>query len=111
MRKPLIALMAASLALLSGCEDAFGDKDPRQPGTSLGSFHVVGTMVANSCGAGALGAAPTWEFDVDLAREQGVLFWDNGAQVVPGQLAEDGVSFLIEASVVVDMRTEETLAY
>ena len=101
----------AALPALAGCGEIFGDKDAHQPGEALGTFHVVGTRASSTCGEGALGSGANWEFDVDLAREGDALYWDNGAQIVVGSLAADGVSFLIETGVVVDMRTEETLAY
>jgi hypothetical protein len=101
----------AFLPALAGCGDIFGDKDAHQPGDALGTFHVMGARTANQCGEGALGAAATWEFDVDLARGAGVLYWDNGAQVLTGAIAEDDVTFSLDATVVVDMRTEETAGY
>jgi hypothetical protein len=101
MRMLLLALLPA---VLSACIDAFGDETAAQ-GTALGTFHVVGTQTANTCGEGALGATRLWEFDVELARGEGALFWDNGASVTEGVLAEDKVSFSIEGRVLVDMRT------
>ncbi|MGK4005504.1 hypothetical protein WMF31_22960 [Sorangium sp. So ce1036] len=104
MRTLLLALLPA-LPVLSACGDFFGDRDAHAPGTALGTFHVVGTQTANTCGEGALGATRSWEFNVELARDAGVLFWDNGASLVPGVLDEDLLSFSVEARVVVDMRT------
>ncbi|HSO00764.1 MAG TPA: hypothetical protein VLS89_20870, partial [Candidatus Nanopelagicales bacterium] len=99
-------LFVLLLPALAGCGDIFGNKDAHQPGEALGTFHVAGTRTSNTCGEGALGSTPTWEFDVQLAREDGILSWDNGATIVIGALAEDGVTFSIEATVVVDMRSE-----
>lgn len=107
MRTFLFALLPA----LTGCAELFGDQDAHQPGDPIGTFHVVATRTTSQCGEGALGATPTWEFDVDLARTEGALYWDNGAQVLTGSLAEDGVTFSIDATVVVDMRTEATVGY
>lgn len=104
-------LLLAALPALAGCGEIFGNKDAHQPGEALGTFHVVGTRASSTCGEGALGSGANWEFDVELAREGDALYWDNGAQIVVGSLAADGVSFLIETGVVVDMRSEETLAY
>jgi hypothetical protein len=111
MRTMHLALLPALLLALTGCAEMFGNKDAYQPGDPLGTYHVVGTKTSSQCGEGALGATPTWEFDVDLAREDGVLYWDNGAQVLTGAIAEDGVTFSIDATVVVDMRTEATVGY
>ncbi|WP_437593301.1 hypothetical protein [Sorangium sp. So ce1000] len=103
MRMLLLALLPA-LPLLPACADAFGDREAPEQGTALGAFHVVGTQTGNTCGDGALGATRLWEFDVELARGDGALFWDNGASVIQGVIDEDRVSFSIEGRVVVDMR-------
>ncbi|WP_438029547.1 hypothetical protein [Sorangium sp. So ce233] len=103
MRMLLLAMLPA-LPVLSGCVEAFGDQAADEPGTALGAFHVVATQTSNTCGEGALGAARLWEFDVELARDEGALYWDNGASVVEGILDDDDESFSIEARVVVDMR-------
>ncbi|WP_437737182.1 hypothetical protein [Sorangium sp. So ce1335] len=100
MRMLLLAMVPA----LSACVEAFGDQPAEEPGTALGAFHVVAVQTSNTCGEGALGTALLWEFDVELARDEGALYWDNGASVIAGVLDEDQVSFSIEARVVVDMR-------
>lgn len=107
MRTLLLALLPA----LAGCGDIFGDRDAHQPGTQLGTFHVTGTLGASTCGEGALGASPTWEFDVDLARGSGVLYWDNGAEVLTGALDDDDVTFAFDALVAIDMRDEASAGY
>jgi len=104
-------LLLALLPVLAGCDDIFGTRDAHQPGAQLGTFHVVGTRVSNTCGEGALGTTPTWEFDVDLARDDGVLYWDNGAEVVSCALADDDKTFSVETLIVVNMRSEETTGY
>jgi hypothetical protein len=104
MRTLLCVLMPVLSIALAGCAEMFGDADAHQPGTALGTFHVVGAQTSNACGAGALGATPTWEFDVVLARDDGVLFWNNGANIIQGSLEDDLVSFSIEGRVVTNMR-------
>ncbi|WP_438010339.1 hypothetical protein WME89_17875 [Sorangium sp. So ce321] len=104
MRMLLLALLPM-LPVLPACADAFGDQAAQGPGTALGAFHVVGTQTANTCGEGTLGATRLWEFDVELARGEGALFWDNGAGVLEGVLDEDEVGFSIQGRVVVDMRS------
>jgi hypothetical protein len=47
----------------------------RQLGDDLGGFQVRASEAANGCGAGALGSRPSFDFEIDLAREQGELFW------------------------------------
>lgn len=105
-RVALLAAAAASAAP-SGCDQMFGKDDPK-PGDDLGTFHVTGNLASNSCGAGALGSTNTWEFDVELARGNGALYWDNGAEIITGALAEDGMAFTFDTGVVMDMRTELT---
>lgn len=104
------ALVVATALLSAGCSDFLGDKgDAHQPGTVLGTFHVKATVGSSSCGQGALGAEASWEFDVKLARDDGALYWNNGAEVITGQLAADRTTFSFVSAVIVDMRTEETL--
>lgn len=103
----LTILSITSALALSGCAEAFGDKDAHQPGTQLGRFHVTAAQKSSSCGEGALGAVASWEFDVELARGARSLFWDNGAEVITGELMTDAVSFRFESGVLIDMRTEE----
>ena len=103
------AVAAASLSMLVGCGDVFGTKDAHHPGTDLGSFQVTATLTSSTCGEGALGAGSTWEFEVQLARGDSALFWNNGAEVITGALDEDRQSFSFQSAVEVDMRTEEDL--
>jgi hypothetical protein len=101
-------LLAAMLPL--GCSDFLGDKgDAHQPGTVLGKFHVAAALQSSTCGQGALGAEANWEFDVELARDDGALYWNNGVEIITGQLAADRTTFTFSSAVIVDMRTEETL--
>jgi hypothetical protein len=101
-RLGLLALAATSAP--AGC---FGDKDALHPGTDLGTFQVQGALSTNTCGDGALGEQATWDFSVRLARDPGVLYWDNGQAVIGGTLAADGVTFSFDTSVVVDMRSPD----
>lgn len=95
LRLTLIPLLSA------GC---LGTSDPHHPGEPLGTFHVAAVRTMTTCGEGALGSMPMWAFDVKLSRGQTTLFWDNGAEIIPGALDADRVSFAFEAGVVVDMR-------
>lgn len=102
--------MHAALALMvvmvgaAGCVDAFGDKDAHQPGEPLGSFHVVAKLESSTCGDGALGSRPSWEFDVRLSRDADELLWNNGREYISGAVASDG-AFRIDSRTVTDMRT------
>ncbi len=57
-------------------------KDPYNPGTPIGSFHVVSTLTASSCG----NAPNPWEFDVKLASEHNTLYWKTGDAPVAGTM-------------------------
>jgi hypothetical protein len=96
------AIALVSLVAL-GCGDA--TMDPHKPGVDLGSFDVDATREANTCGESALGGAPaTWLFELRLRRGDGVMYWDNGAELIAGELSADGRSFSFDTGVVVDMR-------
>jgi hypothetical protein len=98
-----VQLFAPLLLGLLGCGDFFGDHDAHAPGTPLGRFQVNAELGANGCGAGALGAPASWEFDVSLARESEQLFWDSGGQTLTGTLTSAG-AFAFDAVVRIDMR-------
>jgi hypothetical protein len=96
---------ATAVALLGlGCADMRGH-DGRVPGEPLGTFHVTAALDASSCGPGALGSTPSWEFDVKLSRDGSRLFWLNGAAPVAGHLEPDGRSFGFETTVTVEVDT------
>ena len=108
MRSPRPALLALALPLLAGCGDLFGDRDAKQPGTALGTFHVSATQAGNTCGDKALGAPATWEFDIKLSRASGTLYWNNGATEIVGSLADDTQAFSVVGQVDQDMRAGGT---
>jgi len=63
------------------------------PGDDLGQFQVSAALSSSDCGPEALGTTDLWEFEVRLSRDGADLFWLNGAEVIAGSLAADGVSF------------------
>ena len=94
---------ATVLVLLGlGCADMRGH-DGRVPGEPLGTFHVTAALEASSCGPGALGSTPSWEFDVKLSRDGSRLFWLNGAAPVAGHVDPDGRSFGFETTVTIEV--------
>jgi len=103
--RELLALLLIVPAV-AGCVEAFGDKNPHEPGDPLGTFHLTAKQTKNDCGAGALGASAAWEFDVRLSWRDDHVFWDSGGQVIAGDLSADRSSFEIVSEVVIDMRTE-----
>jgi hypothetical protein len=101
-RAGLLALVAATTNA-GGC---FGDgrENAHDPGQPLGSFAVDAAITQNTCGPGAFGEQSPWDFQVQLARDPGVLYWDNGAAVIGGTIAADGVSFSFDSGVTIDLR-------
>jgi hypothetical protein len=79
--RPRHAAVAAPLALAA----CFGGKDPLNPGTPLGTFHVEGKLADDSCGPSS-GAPADWPFDVKLSRDGSTLYWVQGQAPVSGQL-------------------------
>lgn len=72
----LAGLLGSSLWLALACTGCSGPPSAgRQLGDDLGGFQVSASETANGCGAGALGSTPSFEFEIDLARDQGELFW------------------------------------
>ena len=104
MRFPVPALV--SLLLSAGCVD-FGDQDAHVPGDELGQYHVAASLEASDCGQDALSAPEHWEFDIRLSRDANDLFWLNGAEVIPGQIAADGASFEFLTQVAVEIDPSE----
>lgn len=69
-------------ALLVLASAACSGKDPYNPGTPLGTFHVSGKLTSSTCGA----VPDPWEFDVKLAHEESTLFWIQGGAPVSGTM-------------------------
>jgi hypothetical protein len=85
--------------MLVGCLNFGKTDDAKAPGDMLGVYDVSGTLQQSTCGAGALGSTPTWDFEVKLTRFENDIYWLNGAQTIPGDIASDGVTFSITSSV------------
>ena len=62
---PVTAAVAAAVA-------AGACADQPLPGTMLGTYQVVGQSLTNTCG---LGMPNPWNFDVQLSRDGGTLYW------------------------------------
>jgi hypothetical protein len=81
------------LVFLTGCWEMGKAGDAKIPGDPLGSYHVVGELQDSTCGEGALGSTPRWEFDVRLSRQDSYLYWLNGKEAISGTIGSDGLSF------------------
>jgi len=73
----------------------------RTLGADLGTFHVTAAAETNECGPGALGSSERFEFEVDLARADTELFWDEN---VGGRLGPE-LDFELAARVIVELRS------
>jgi hypothetical protein len=82
MRRVALALPL----VLAAC---FGGKDPYNPGTPLGTYHVDAKLSDDSCGPSA-GAPSDWPFDVKLSRDGSTLYWVQGGLPVQGTLDSSG---------------------
>ena len=83
-------------ALAFGSSCAFQDEDATLPGEPLGTFEVAASLEESTCGDGALAAPRDWEFEVQLSRDRGYLFWLNGEAPIEGKVDSDG-EFSIES--------------
>ncbi len=70
------------VAVFVGC-----DAGSQLPGTSLGTFSVVGTLGTNSCGSG-VGAQNPWDFDIEMSKDGSTLYLakSDGSSEVSGTL-------------------------
>jgi hypothetical protein len=93
------ALVAGvSVCLLAACSGP--DGAGRRLGDDLGTFSVDANEVDGSCGAGAVGSAPSFQFDVELTRADAELFWDGRI----GGTIDANLAFELAASVGVEVR-------
>jgi hypothetical protein len=81
MRRLRSAVVLPCAALVLCCSG----KDPYNPGTSLGVFHVEGKLTTNACAAPDQVPDP-WEFDVKLSQDGSTLYWIQGGLPVQGHL-------------------------
>lgn len=64
---------------------------PQYPGEPVGSFHVVGALVENTCGPAAVPAFDPLVFDVEVRADRGQGFWRRPMlPVVSGTYGRDG---------------------
>jgi hypothetical protein len=69
------------------------------PGDALGTFHVTAQLQSDTCQAAFLGVTNPWQFDVELSRKDSAIYWLNGSEAIPGDIAADGTSFSFESGV------------
>jgi hypothetical protein len=100
-----LSVVCAFLFLCSGCLGH--GQDAHEPGDRLGTYHVTGKLVTDSCKASVLGVSADWAFDVKLSREDDTLYWLNGQEAIPGTIASDGKTFDFESGVVVTLEAAQ----
>ena len=104
----MVRLALSCLALgvgLAACLNFRKQADGKAPGDMLGTYHVAGKLdtSTSTCGDGALGSSPTWKFDVKLTRFDNDIYWLNGQETIPGDIASDGRTFSILSEVEVQV--------
>jgi hypothetical protein len=80
------------LGVASLATAACSGKDPYNPGTPLGTFHVTGKLVQSTCGA----VPDPWEFDVKLAHEAPTFYWIQGGAPISGRVEQSRVALRAE---------------
>jgi hypothetical protein len=73
-----VLALAALQAAVVGCTG----KDPYNPGSPLGTFHVSAKLDRASCGP----APDPWQFDVRLSHDASTLYWIQGAAPIAGRV-------------------------
>ncbi len=81
----------ASVSSLGACIGRA--QDAHEPGDRLGTYHLSGKLVNDSCQAAVLGVTNDWAFDVKLSRDGSTLYWINGEEAIPGTIQSDGKRF------------------
>lgn len=74
------AALLATATIAAVAAAACTGKDPYNPGTPLGTFHVTAKLATSSCGA----VPDPWEFDVRLSHEGSTLYWVQGGAPISG---------------------------
>jgi len=100
------SLFLSALVSSGGCVGHA--QDAHEPGDRLGTYHATGKLVSDSCQAAVLGVSGDWQFDVKLSRESHTLYWLNGAEAIPGTIANDGVSFDFQSGVEVTLQAPKS---
>lgn len=113
-RRPLS--WGALAVVIPGCL-TMGSGEPTDDGgdetVAPGTYEVSSDQASSTCGAGSLALGATWTFEVVLKETddgKGVS-WDVGNGPSDGTLADDGESFTISSSFIVDMREGSENSY
>jgi hypothetical protein len=89
---PSVRKLAAAACALVACL-------AHQPGTSLGTYAVTGTLGTQTCGAG-VGAVDPWKFDMRLSRSGTTLYWlQPAAPALSGTVTPGGDATIVTSQV------------
>jgi hypothetical protein len=95
MGRSIVVALVAAIAACSG-------KDPYNPGTKLGTFHVSAKLTSSTCGA----APSPWEFDVRIHHDGTTLYWVQGGAPIEGRVGSDAKARL-ETETLHDVRAAD----
>ena len=95
----MVALATSGLLALSL---ACSGKDPYNPGTPLGTFHVTAKLARTSCGP----TPDPWEFDVKLNHDGTILYWIQGGAPIHGAV-DAAATTQLRAETVHDVRAAD----
>lgn len=97
--------MVRTCLLLAALAAACSGKDPYNPGTKLGTFHVSATLTSTSCGA----TPNPWEFDVRLNHDGSTLYWIQGGAPV-GATVDDAARTQLKSEMIQEVRAADAKA-
>ena len=76
-----------------------------EPGTSLGTYAVAGTLKTQSCGASMqTQIQDPWDFDVRLSRSGSILFWLQPASPALSGIVDPSGNVTLTTSQIYDLR-------
>src|ERR1700759_1045200 len=81
-------MLGLALAAAQGCVSC--NQSSALPGASLGSYSVVGTLAANTCGSG-LDAQNPWKLTAEMSKDGSTLYLDQSDDSDDSKLASGNV--------------------
>jgi hypothetical protein len=98
VRKRILVFLVLPLVSSAACSG----KDPFNPGSTVGTFHVTARLAKTTCGD----APDPWEFDVRLNHDGPTLYWIQGGLPVSGKV-DARARAALQASTVTDVRAAD----
>ncbi len=94
-----ISRVGSAAILFATLAAACSGKNPYEPGTKLGTFHVSAALKSSTCGP----TVNPWEFDVRLNHEGTTLYWIQGGAPI-GADVDTSARTVLKAEVVQEVR-------